>query len=207
MYIFVREFIETVKESVNAFEYNLVKDLYLNVQKCTRRITLMWNDLKKHFEGYPERLKVARVLVENGLSAREGKIYLNQIEIPPVRIARVAGVDRRTVNETLRTIKNNRELRLIFEEMRSAGHSLKEIAKPLNLGVVEITPVDARTAGILAKSATTLAKAGLSIRQAIVDDPELSPEPKLTLIVEKKIPGELISDLLNIAGVAKVAVY
>jgi len=167
----------------------------------------MWNSLKKHFEGYPERLKVVRVLVENGLSARDERVFLNQIEIPPVRIARAAGVDRRTVNETLKAIKINRELRLIFEEMRSAGHSLKEIAKPLNLGVVEITPVDAKTAGILAKSATLLAKAGLSIRQAIVDDPELSPEPKLTLIVEKKIPGELISELLNITGVAKVAVY
>jgi hypothetical protein len=167
----------------------------------------MWNSLKKHFEGYPERLKVVRVLVENGLSARDERVYLNQIEIPPVRIARAAGVDRRTVNETLKVIKANRELRLIFEEMRSAGHSLKEIAKPLNLGVVEITPVDAKTAGILAKSATILAKAGLSIRQAIVDDPELSPEPKLTFIVEKKIPGELISELLNITGVAKVAVY
>ena len=167
----------------------------------------MWNSLKKHFEGYPERLSVVRVLVENGLSARDGKVYLNQIEVPPVRIARVAGVDRRTVNETLQKIKANRELRLIFEEMRSAGHSLKEIAKPLNLGVVEITPVDAKTAGILAKSATMLSEAGLSIRQAIVDDPELSPEPKLTLIVEKKIPGELISELLKITGVAKVTVY
>ena len=189
------------------FKLKLVKDLYLTEQKCTRRKPFMWNSLKKHFEGYPERLKVVRVLVENGLSARDERVYLNQIEIPPVRIARVAGVDRRTVNETLKAIKANRELRLIFEEMRSAGHSLKEIAKPLNLGVVEITPVDAKTAGILAKSATILAKAGLSIRQAIVDDPELSPEPKLTLIVEKKIPGELISELLNITGVAKVALY
>jgi predicted regulator of amino acid metabolism with ACT domain len=167
----------------------------------------MWNNLKKHFEEYPERLKVIRVLVENGLSARDEKIYLNQIEIPPVRIAKVAGVDRRTVVATLKTIKANRELRIIFEEMRSAGHSLKEIAKPLNLGVLEITPVDAKTAGILAKSTSLLAQAGLSIRQAIVDDPELSPEPKLTLILEKKIPGELISELLNITGVAKVAVY
>lgn len=167
----------------------------------------MWNSLKKHFKGYPERLKVVRVLVENGLSAKAGKVYLNQIEIPPVRIARVAGVDRRTVNETLNTIKANRELRLIFEEIRSAGHSLKEIAKPLNLGVVEITPVNAKTPGILANSAMILAQSGLSIRQAIVDDPELSPEPKLTLIVEKKIPGELIPKLLKITGVAKVAVY
>jgi predicted regulator of amino acid metabolism with ACT domain len=167
----------------------------------------MWNTIKKHLQEYPERLRVARILVENGLSAKDNKIYLNQIEIPPVRIARVAGVDRRTVNETLNSIKANRELRLIFEEMRSAGHSLKEIAKPLNLGVVEITPVDAKTAGILASSATALAQAGLSIRQAIVDDPELSPEPKLTLIVEKKIPGELISEILKIKGVAKISVY
>ncbi len=167
----------------------------------------MWNTIKKHFQDYPERLKVARVLVENGLSVQNQKIYLNQIEIPPVRIARVAGVDRRTVNETVAAVKANRELRQIFEEIRPAGHSLKEIAKHLNLGVVEITPTDARSHGILANSAMLLTKGGLSIRQAIVDDPELSPEPKLTLIVERKIPGELIAELLKIEGIAKVSVY
>jgi predicted regulator of amino acid metabolism with ACT domain len=167
----------------------------------------MWNTIKKHLEEYPERLKVARVLVENGLSVRNSKIYLNDIEVPPVRIARAAGVDRRTVSETLKVIKENRELKQIFEEIRSAGHSLKEIAKHLNLGVVEITPVDAKIPGILANSAMLLAKSGLSIRQAIVDDPELSPEPKLTLIVEKKIPGELIPELLKVNGIAKVSVY
>ena len=54
----------------------------------------MWSSIKKYLEGRPERLKVARVLVENGLSVRNGKIYLNEIEVPPVRVARVAGVDR-----------------------------------------------------------------------------------------------------------------
>ena len=167
----------------------------------------MWNSIKKNLEEYPERLKVARILVENGLSIRNGKIQLNQIEIPPIRIARAAGVDRRTVNQTLIIIKENRELRQIFEEIRPAGHSLREIAKQLDLGVLEITPDDAKTPGILANSAKILTDAGLSIRQAIVDDPELSPEPKLTLIVERKIPGELIPQLLEIKGVAKISVY
>ena len=181
--------------------------IYTKMTKKVHKEKLMWNSIKKYLEQYPERLRVARVLVENGLSTKNNKIYLNQIEIPPVRIARTAKVDRRTVNETLKIIQANRKLRLIFEELRPAGHSLKRIAKHLDLGVVEITPADARKTGILANAAMILTQNALSIRQAIVDDPELSPEPKLTIIVEKKIPGKLIPELLKISGVEKVSIY
>ena len=75
------------------------------------------------------------------------------------------------------------------------------------MGVLEITVVNAKSPGILANASMVLNRAGLSIRQAIVDDPELSPEPKLTLIVEKKIPGELIPEILKFQGIAKVSVY
>jgi len=167
----------------------------------------MWNKVVEYLKGYPERLSVVRVLIENGLSVKEGRIYCNDIEIPPIRVGRVAKVDRRTVAETIRTIEETLELRVIFRGIRSAGHSLKEVARHLDLGVVEITPVNARTPGILAKSALLIAERNISIRQAIVDDPELSPEPKLTLIAETKIPGELIPKFLKIEGVAKVSVY
>lgn len=167
----------------------------------------LWEKVMQSLEGYPERLSVAKVLIENGLSVKKGKIFCNDIEIPPIRIARIAKVDRRTVAETLRAIEGNGELRQIFAGIRSAGHSLKEIAKHLGLGVVEITPVDARIPGILARSATLLADKNISIRQAIVDDPELSPEPKLALIAETEIPGELIPKFLKIKGIAKVSVY
>jgi len=170
-------------------------------------MTSIWNKVVQQLESYPERLNVAKVIVENGLSIRNGKIFCNNIEIPPIRIGRIAGVDRRTVNETINAIEKSNELREIFAGIRSAGHSLKEIAKHLNLGVVEITPVNAKTPGILAKSATILAEKDISIRQAIVDDPELSPEPKLTLIAETKIPGELVSKFLRVKGVDKISVY
>lgn len=138
---------------------------------------------------------------------RDGKVYCNDIEIPPKRVGRVAKVDRRTVTETIKAIEANPQLRVIFRVIRSAGHSLKEIAKYLNLGVVEITPINASIPGILAKSASIIANKNISIRQAIVDDPELSPAPKLTLIAETKIPGEIIPEFLKVRGVAKVSVY
>ena len=167
----------------------------------------MWQKVVEHLKNHPERLAVAKVLVENGLTIKNGKIYCNEIEIPTVKIARVAKVDRRTVTQTIKTIEKTPELQTIFEHLKSAGHSLREIAKYLNLGVVEITPVSAKIPGILAKSALLLAEKNISIRQALVDDPELSPEPKLTLIAETKIPGELVPEFLKIKGVEKVSIY
>lgn len=145
--------------------------------------------------------------MENGLAIRKDGIFLNEIEIPTLRIARAAKVDRRTVVETIRMVSGNHELSAIFENLQSAGLSLRGVAKQLGLGVVEIIAEDPKAVGILSSSSTLLAEAGISIRQALVDDPELVPEPKLTLIGDKSVPGRIIPEMLKIRGVAKVSVY
>jgi len=150
---------------------------------------------------------VAKILIKNGLCIRNGNVYCDEIMIPTLRISRAANVDRRTVTQTVNMIQRDPELSVVFKNIRPAGTSLREIARNLDLGVVEITVVDAKAPGILAQSALIIAEEGISIRQAIVDDPELTPEPKLTLIAEKKIPGELIPRLLKVKGVSKVSIY
>ncbi|MEM2273484.1 MAG: amino acid-binding protein [Candidatus Bathyarchaeia archaeon] len=167
----------------------------------------MWDKIKGYFNGYPERLNVAKILIKYGLSVRNGKVYCGNIVIPVVRISRAANVDRRTVIQTIKMIENNLELKIIFGNISPAGSSLRDVAKYLNLGVIEITPVDARMPGILAAASSIIAQKSISIRQAIVDDPELTPEPKLILITETKVPGELIPEFLKIKGVEKVSVY
>jgi len=166
----------------------------------------MWIKVLKHFEGRPRRLAVVRALIENGLGIRNGKIYCNRFKISTTEIAKAVGVDRRTVIQTIQSIEDNQELKVIFQNLSSAGHSLREVARYLGFNALEITPTDARMPGILAGVTGLLAERGISIRQAIVDDPELHPEPKLTLIVEKKIPGEVVSEALKIEGVAKVSI-
>src|SRR5437899_10995530 len=168
----------------------------------------MWNKIQQLLGlHHPERLKVARLCIENGLAIRDDGIYLNQIEIPTARIARATGVDRRTVVETMRMIRSDKDLRGIFEQLQSAGLSLRGVAKQLGLGVVEISAKDPKTVGILSGSSTLLADAGISIRQAFVDDPEMVPEPKLTLIGNKSVPGKIIPEMLKIKGVAKISIY
>ena len=167
----------------------------------------MWKIVSERLKEYPERLAVARTIIENGLSIKDGGIYCNEIEIPPIRIARVTKLDRRTVSCAIKMIEEDEYLCKLFKHIKSAGHSLKDVARHLSFGVVEITPIDAKTPGILAKASTLIAEKDIIIRQAIVDDPELSPEPKLTFITETRIPAELIPEILEIKGVAKVSIY
>jgi predicted regulator of amino acid metabolism with ACT domain len=167
----------------------------------------MWGKIQAIFETHPERLQVAKFLLRNGFSIKGYKIYVNEVEIPTLKVARVVGVDRRTVGETIRAMSMDTEIKLVFSKLESAGPSLRAVAKEMGLGVVEITADDPNKVGILANASRVLAEHGISIRQALVDDPELNPDPKLTLIGDRVIPGKAIPLILKIQGVAKVSVY
>ena len=167
----------------------------------------MWSNIRSMMEEHPERLRVVRILIENGLGVMGNGVFLNDIKIPVVRIAKSAGVDRRTVDETIRMIETNPELKSLFSNLRSAGLSLRGVAKQLGLSVVEIMVEDPHKPGVIAGASQLFSELGISIRQALVDDPELSPEPKLVLIGDKPVPGEIIPRLLKIQGVTRVSVY
>jgi uncharacterized protein len=167
----------------------------------------LWNKIVTTMANHPERLKVIRTLLESGLAIRRSQIYLNDIEVPVMKIARVARVDRRTVGETIKSIESNPELQSIFEKLGSAGISLKGVAASLGLGTVEILVENPAKPGILADASKLLADLGISIRQALVDDPDLVPEPKLVLIADRPVQGDLVTKLREIPGVVRVSLY
>jgi len=168
---------------------------------------MMWTKIASAMADHPERMKVVRILLENGLAVRKSRIYLNNIEVPMMKVARVAEIDRRTVGETVRMIEATPELRGIFAKLASAGLSLKGVASDLGLGAIESVVDNPSRAGIIAGASRLLSEAGISIRQALVDDPELAPEPKLVLIVDRPLPGEMITKLRGVPGVVRVSLY
>ena len=167
----------------------------------------IWNKIVTIMASHPERLRVVRTLLENGLAIRRSRVYLNEIEVPVLKIARVAKVDRRTVGETIKSIESNSELKSLFAKLRSAGVSLKGVAHDLGLGTIEILVENPSKPGILAGASSLLSGAGISIRQALVDDPDLVPEPKLVLIADRPVPGDLVTKLREITGVVRVSLY
>lgn len=167
----------------------------------------MWQILLQKFEKHPAQQKVLRILFERGFQvSNEGKVVSGSIEIAHTQLAREAGVDRRVVDATTDTILADELLKNIFQNVRSIPF-LRDVAPQLGLGVLIITPDDAANVGILADVSRVVSENGLSIRQAVSDDPYFTDEARLTIITDSKIPGGVVDKILEINSVKGVSIY
>lgn len=167
----------------------------------------MWERINEKFKKYPARIRVAEKMIELGLSLNEdGKIYCGNLKISDKSLATAADVDRRAIKSTIDIIKEDPELYNLFSNIIPAGTLLKNIAKNLELGVIEIE-VGSESEGILANTTSLISKKGIGIRQAYAEDTELQQTPILTIITEEPVKGDLINEFLKIKGVTRVSIY
>lgn len=167
----------------------------------------MWEKIRHKFEKYPARMEVANKIIECGLRVGEnGKIYCGDIEISDMSIARASNVDRRAIKATVDIILEDEQLAKIFSNITPAGPLVKNVAKDLGFGIVEIE-AHAENEGIIACATKLIAGKKISIRQVHAGDPEFEKNPRLTIITEKPIEGNLINEFLKIEGVKRVSIY
>ena len=167
----------------------------------------MWEKINEKFKKYPARLRVAEKMIELGLSLNDdGKIYCGNLKISDKALATAAEVDRRAIKSTIEVIREDTELYQLFSNIIPAGTLLKNIAKNLELGVIEIE-VGSENEGILASTTNLITKKGIGIRQVYAEDTELQQSPILTIITEEPVQGDLINEFLKIKGVTRVSIY
>jgi len=167
----------------------------------------LWSQIERYFKGLPAQLKVAKLLFERGFQVRrDGKVVSGGIEIPHTQIATEVSVERRAVDSTVQTILSKSELKRIYTNLRQVC-SLREVAREFNLGVIVFVPENAQQTGLIANVTRKVSEKGLSIRQALAEDPSISAQPKLTLIIEGEIPPELISEIRKLPGTRSITVY
>jgi predicted regulator of amino acid metabolism with ACT domain len=167
----------------------------------------MWQEILNKFKRFPAQEKVIRLILQRGFQINDrGRVVSGEIEIPHAQIAKELDVDRRVVDTTAQAIREDDILWKVFQNVRSMTF-LGEVAPVLGLGVIEITPVNAAKTGLLGDVASAVARYGLSIRQAVSDDPYFVEDPKLTIITEGEIPGDLVRLLMEIEGVRRVTIY
>ena len=166
----------------------------------------MWESLNLKFSKYPARMNVARKMFELGLRIGEdGKIYCGDLKISDSALAAATNVDRRVIKSTVDVIIADEELYEIFSNVIPAGTLLKNIAKNLDLGVIEVEAGE-KSDGVLAKVAWIMSEHNINIRQAYAGDTQLNKNPVLTIITDDPIPGELLNEFIQVEGVLKVSI-
>jgi len=148
----------------------------------------MWEKLRPYFKGYPAQEKVAQLMVAHGLRVKDGGVFAGPIEA------------------TVKTIRNNGEALKFFERLHPVCH-LGEVAPLMGWGAIEIIPTSASKPGILAGVATAIAEAGISVRQVIVDDPEVSDDPHAFIVTEQPVPERLLPKIRTVEGVKSVVLH
>jgi hypothetical protein len=164
----------------------------------------MFDAIMRKFEGSPGQQAVIRLLLERGFSVNdEGRVVSGSIEIPDTQVAKEAGVDRRVVDSTTSAILDDEELKRIFQNI-SQIPSLMDLAPVLDLHVLTVAVHDADEPGIVARVTGLLADNDISIRQTISEDPEFTDEPRLYLVTDDPIPGDVLTELTGLPFVRSI---
>jgi predicted regulator of amino acid metabolism with ACT domain len=166
----------------------------------------MFDEIMGKFEDSPSQQAVIRLLLERGFSVNDdGRVVSGGIEIPNTGIAREIDVDRRVVDATTTAILEDDELRRIFQNISSIP-SLMDLAPVLDLSVLTIEPNDAERPGIVAEVTGLLADRGISIRQTVSEDPEFTDDPRLYVVTDDPVPGDLLNELAGLDFVRRISI-
>ena len=163
----------------------------------------MWARFRSYFKGFPAQEKVAQMMVLYGLRVHEGHVYCGDIKVSDTAMARATGVDRRVLTATVATNEKNADLSAYYDRLRPVCH-LRDVAPLMNWGALEIIATNASKPGILAGVAAIIAEAGISVRQVVIDDPELFDEPKGFIVTEAPVPERLLPRIKQVDGVKSV---
>ncbi|WP_010479981.1 hypothetical protein [Thermococcus zilligii] len=161
--------------------------------------------LEEYFKDYPARRKVVEFLFENGLSVKNGKIYLRNVEVPVSELARVIGVNRKIIYHTIEYIENTYPLRLIFERLNPLP-SLTEVAPLMGWEVLEIELE--KDAYLKASSEVFRLLHENNIPVIEVFSRNLREEPaKLYIVIDGTIPVEVFVKIKDIQGFRKLIIH
>ena len=168
-----------------------------------------WELTNNLFKNNPKKIEVIQLMLELGFSLKNDlKIYCGKVEIPFRNMAEALGIDRRSAIGVVKKIypddndkkelmkKDLIKIQNILANIRPAGIFLQ--GKKNN--IIEIT-AKSKESGIIADVTKLIAEENISIRQIFATDPDLDPKPKLIIITNREIPGDIISKILDVRGV------
>ncbi|MDK2782848.1 MAG: uncharacterized protein PWQ32_437 [Thermococcaceae archaeon] len=161
--------------------------------------------LDAYFKNFPARRKVAEFLFENGLSVRNGKIYLRSIEVPISELSRVVGVNRKIIYHTIEYIENTYPLRMIFERLDPLP-SLINVAPIMGWEVLEIELEKDKHSRALSELLGYLYENGVSVME-IFSRNLRQEDARAYIVIDGTLPVEVFMKIKDIPGFRRLVIH
>ena len=158
----------------------------------------MWRRIEGKFGRQKARVSLVRKMLELGIRVGSDlKLYVGDVQVDDVALSRSAGVDRRLVRKLAQQIVSDGELKGILTRIMPVGASFVNVASQLGWSVLVIA-ADPHSPGVISSVTSILAEHSIVVRQALAEDPDLVPQPRLTLVVEGRVPSEAIDKIRSL---------
>jgi len=161
--------------------------------------------VEEYFKNFPARKKVAELLVSLGISVRNSKLYIGDVDVPVNSIAEVAGVNRKIVYHTIEYIEKTYELKNIFERLEPKL-SLSKVAPIMGWEVLEIEFKRPKYGCLIEKIFKILSDASCEVRQ-IMGERQLLDKSKLTIVLEKPLKMDAVGEIRKLEGVDTITLH
>jgi predicted regulator of amino acid metabolism with ACT domain len=166
----------------------------------------MWEPIEAYFIRRSAARKVVEAFLRYGFCVDEnGTIFAGPVELAPAKIGRALEVDRRVVIETAKEISKDKSLFSVFSKLQPRAFG-GLCSKTLGFDCIQIE-ADAHASGIVSEVTKVLYENNIKIRQIIADDPELFPNPKLSIILDGKISSTAFSKLRSLPFAQKITLH
>ena len=168
-------------------------------------LSCMWELISDAFSRVPAQAIVAKYMMDIGIRVEEERLFVDRVGISYNQVAKAVGKDKQIVSATVRTIRSDPRLYSIYTNILPACN-LRKVAPVMGWEVIELTLSDPAKSGVLGAVASIIGETGISIRQAIGEDPTYSTG-LLYIITETPLPGSLIKKIQGIGGVNSVTLH
>lgn len=160
--------------------------------------------LEEYFRDHPIKKKIIEGLYERGISVRDGKFYVYDIELSVSEVAKSFGVNRRTVYDTIRIVSNTPGVREIMARLRPSPN-LTKVAPLMGDHVATFYILPGYFSRAMNSLMECLQKYGSYVKE-IYGRNQNNDELFLRTIFYRTVPRSIFEEFAEIEGVEKIVI-
>ncbi|AKA47867.1 regulator [uncultured archaeon] len=160
--------------------------------------------LEEYFKDLPVKKRIVEGLYSHGISVRNGKFYVGDMELSVTEVSKAFNVNRRTVYDTIRVIEEREEIRKVMAELRPVA-DIADIAPLLgNQVVLAYTSPGSFTASY-GKFVDVIQKYGCYVKEVTGRNIGKS-ESFMRAIFYRTVPARIFDEMAAIEGIQKMII-